>query len=532
MAGVLAVIAALAVWAPWRAEPERHQVRLDVDLGSDVALPPTGNNGTVILSPDGKQLVFGGADLTVGLGFRNGRGGRGPLFVRRLDQEKAVALPGTDGASAAFFSTDSRWIGFSTGDKLQKISVEAGPISPLGEVLSSGGAAWGEDGSALVADGRNGGLRRIPAGGGAPVRGSRCCASGESSHVQPEILPGGKVALFVVYHGTRGQITDDSKTTIEAVSTDRWSPKVAGPGRNFSTLPFHRALGLWESRQIVCRPVRSGEIGDARRRRGHSGQCLNFSFSRNGILVYRKGGGISGVTAMRAPLAVIEWIDPLGKRTPLIAQPGSYSRLRFSPDGNQLALLISDKDSRDEWIYDIRQGGPTKITFGLSITTPAWTGSGRYVIFGSGGSGIHWARADGEAAQALAGKQGFDFRMVLLPGPETAGVFCKGGEVSNFHSARYQENGGLTPGMPQPFFPSQFEDSTPEFRRTADAGLHHEQVGDRRLRFERFRLPPLDRMARSIQFQPMAEKTHAGRPLANTSCFSRMATRSCRCATP
>src|SRR5262249_6864661 len=41
-AAVFAVIAALAVWSPWRSEkpPDRPLVRLDVDLGLDVSLPP------------------------------------------------------------------------------------------------------------------------------------------------------------------------------------------------------------------------------------------------------------------------------------------------------------------------------------------------------------------------------------------------------------------------------------------------------------------------------------------------------------
>ena len=56
---MLAVIAAMAVWAPWRrsAIDDRPLVRLDVDLGADVSLgSPQGTD--VIISPDGDRLVW------------------------------------------------------------------------------------------------------------------------------------------------------------------------------------------------------------------------------------------------------------------------------------------------------------------------------------------------------------------------------------------------------------------------------------------------------------------------------------------
>ena len=62
-AGVLAIVAAMALWAPWRApvQPdERPLVRLEVDLGADVSLPtmvaPTPSS--VAISPDATRLVY------------------------------------------------------------------------------------------------------------------------------------------------------------------------------------------------------------------------------------------------------------------------------------------------------------------------------------------------------------------------------------------------------------------------------------------------------------------------------------------
>jgi serine/threonine protein kinase len=88
--GVLAVATVIASWIAWRerrpAEP-RPLVRLDVDLGTDVSLPTAPNS--VIISPNGARLVY--------------LSGSPPrLFTRRLDQTKAVELPGTEGPPARF----------------------------------------------------------------------------------------------------------------------------------------------------------------------------------------------------------------------------------------------------------------------------------------------------------------------------------------------------------------------------------------------------------------------------------------------
>jgi len=95
VAATLAIVAAVAFWAPWRVEKQtdRPLVRLDVDLGSDVSLGPAGPLSTVVISPDGAALAYRS-------------GAPAGLFTRRLDQGTATELPGAQGASAPFFSPD------------------------------------------------------------------------------------------------------------------------------------------------------------------------------------------------------------------------------------------------------------------------------------------------------------------------------------------------------------------------------------------------------------------------------------------
>jgi hypothetical protein len=58
----------------------------------------------------------------------------GSCFTRRLDQPKGSELPGTQGASAPFFSPAGQWIEFFSGDKVNKISLEGGIVVQLGTI--------------------------------------------------------------------------------------------------------------------------------------------------------------------------------------------------------------------------------------------------------------------------------------------------------------------------------------------------------------------------------------------------------------
>src|SRR5690348_2222702 len=83
-AGAAGVIAAIAVWAPWRVADSglRPLIRLDMDLGPDVSLSQSNSGTRVVVSPDGTRLAF-----------YSGTPAR--LFARKLDEAKNIELPGT-----------------------------------------------------------------------------------------------------------------------------------------------------------------------------------------------------------------------------------------------------------------------------------------------------------------------------------------------------------------------------------------------------------------------------------------------------
>jgi Tol biopolymer transport system component len=392
-AGVMTVVAAVSMWAPWRtSQPaERPLVRLDVDLGADVALPGLGSTlniagSSVAISPDGTRLVFASGSTS---------GGTTKLFTRRLDQSKVTDLPGTEGAYAPFFSPDGQWIGFkASATSLSKISVEGGAAVPLGDFGAAlSGAAWGEDGNILlVVQGK--GLVRIRDSGGQPETVLEL-RNGEVSFALPQILPGGKAILFSAYATRRPDAASIEVITLadrrrKTVSRGGTSPRyLATPNGagylvylNQATLfaiPFD--LDKLETRgtalPILYDVASNPTVGTAQ-----------VSFSRNGTLLYRKNGAAAG-------LLTVAWLDSAGQMQPLPVKPGLYGRLSLSPDGQRLALTVYDGSGSDIQVYDLQRDTMTRLTFTRAARRPVWSPDGRYIAFEAMGIGMSAIRSDG-----------------------------------------------------------------------------------------------------------------------------------------
>ena len=377
-AGVLAVIAAGALWVAWRATRPIEQnlqplVRLDVDLGPDVSLgSAVGAGADAILSPDGTRLVFVS---------------QARLFTRRLDQPNATELAGTQGASEPFFSPDGRWVAFFAQGKLKKISVEGGATIDLCNTgAAPRGGTWGEDGNIIAGLINTRGLSRIPSAGGAPTPVTEL-QSGEATHRWPQVLPGGKAVLFTAHTATEGFDTAD----IEVMSLADHRRKTLQRGGTFGRyLPSGHLIYVkrgtlfavpFDLDRLEVRGTPTPVLDQVGYSAGNGSAQLDFS--QTGTLIYRSGGAGGG-------LVTVQWLDAAGKTQPLLAKPDSYSSLSLSPDGNRLAISTSDI-----WVYEWQRDTMTRLTFGPSASVyPRWSSDGRYILFQAPG-GMYWTRSDG-----------------------------------------------------------------------------------------------------------------------------------------
>ena len=85
-------------------------------------------------------------------------------------------------------------MGFYADRKLKKIPVQGGAPMTLSDWPFALGASWGDDDNIIMAlNGGSAGLARIPSGGGAPTRVTELIKEkGETAHVWPQVLPGGR----------------------------------------------------------------------------------------------------------------------------------------------------------------------------------------------------------------------------------------------------------------------------------------------------------------------------------------------------
>ena len=132
------------------------------------------------LSPDGGTLAFVSAGRVLLRSVATGR-------IRMLGGRQAVGTP--------FWSPDGRSFALATGRQLMRFSADGGEPETICDVNTTLAGGWNSDGTILI--GMVGdGLYRVPAAGGTPEQVTEL-APGETRHLEPLFLPGGRRFLYV-----------------------------------------------------------------------------------------------------------------------------------------------------------------------------------------------------------------------------------------------------------------------------------------------------------------------------------------------
>ena len=387
-------IAALAAWY-LKPTPVAPVVRFGQPLIGGLTLVPLARP-FLSVSPDGTQIAYiYGADRR--------------LYVRRVSELDAQAVPGTEGIGELFapaFSPDGRSLAFWSGDgTIKRVPVEGGAPVTLCPADNPYGLSWGEDGI-VFAQAEKATIMRVSADGGAPTVIAR--ASKGELVGGPEMLPGGRFLLFSVTSGTavtsstagdwdKGRIvvhslqSGEQRTLIPGGSEARYLPTghlVYAMAGVLLAAPFDATEAQLEGPGV---PVLSGV------RRGSPGiGNAHYALSRSGTLVYVPGPS--------APRATIDFglFDRTGKVTPLKLPLGAYSGPRVSPDGSRLAFTVAAGQEEYIAIYDLSGAkAMRRLTLEGSNRFPVWASSGNRVAYQSnrdGDASIFWQPADGSGA--------------------------------------------------------------------------------------------------------------------------------------
>jgi serine/threonine-protein kinase len=369
-----------------------------------LALPPSKG----LTAPGGTRLVWA-ADGRSFLYVGPGNGGT-QLWRRTLDALDPAPIPGTEGATNPFLSPDGTRIGYVSLNPFEiRLVVPAGGGSTrvVGDGVSGGGAAWGDDGF-IYFDGLSTLSRVRPDGTGREVVYALDTLQREVGAAWPEILPGGAGVLFRVRHlgdangDFRIMVTDlrtrKTKTVVQAMVA-RYSPAgyllyVTADGSLMAARFDLDRLELVGSPVPLWRGLGLGAFGVA-----------DLALSSTGSLLY--------TTDYQSTIAEPTWLTRAGVATAMDAQwpDGLANAVALSPDGSRVAVeFINGKSNTnvpDIWIKRLDGGPLSRLTSeGTNNLRPSWSRDGRDVLFVSNRRGslvLYRQRADGSApAQQVA----------------------------------------------------------------------------------------------------------------------------------
>jgi serine/threonine-protein kinase len=399
-AAVVIGVVALRARDPRAVPAIRGQILLSSDELMD------GGGAAVAVSPDGTLLAY----VT--------RGSRARLFLRRLDRLVSVEVPESEGALSPFFSPDGKWIGFFARGKLRKAPVSGGAPATICDVSIPRGGAWMTDDTIVFAPQTTGGLSQVSAYGGEPRPLTKAdVAARERSHRWPAALPGGKAVLF----STQFSGTDYDEGNVEAVELatgkrtlvhkggayPRWVPSghvlFARKGTMYAAA-FDAGRLVLSGRPVpVLEKIMSSTGGEA-----PSDGSAQVDVSASGSCAYRMG---ENETVYKLAL-----VDRKGTVLKKAGVARGYAFVRFAPDGNRAAVVISGGTQSDVWVYDVARDAFSKLTFEGDNQTAVWSADGRNVAFTAdrslglvtspGGTpatirGVYLKRADGSGPPRL-----------------------------------------------------------------------------------------------------------------------------------
>ena len=357
------------------AEPPRPVTRFVITLPPGQQLAGA---SALALSSDGSHLAYVATD-----GAKANR----QIFLRAMDGVDARPIAGTEGASSPFFSPDGQWLGFFAGGKLKKLPLRGGAAVNLADVTNPTGGAWIDDHTIVFASFLST-LLRVPADGGTPQPLTRF-EPGETAHVSPRPLPGGKVVLF-----------STASTRMSAIAVQRID---TGARHDIMQTPGPGAPGYVGPGYVIYRQAGNLMAASFDTERNRTGapiaavpDVLQYSVSPTGSLAYVSG---KPPAALQAQLV---WVSRDGTEQSVGAPPRLYNQPRLSPDGRRIAVDVIES-STQVWLYNLTRDTFSRFTFDGDNRHAVWAPDGNRLAFMSnrdGGKHIFWKRADGSGDAA------------------------------------------------------------------------------------------------------------------------------------
>ncbi len=358
------------------APPPQPSVRFALTGDSTHTLRSPCCGRAVAVSPDGSRVVYQGISDANGL----------RLYQRPLNQQDALPIPGTEDARHPFFSPDGEWLGFFSGASLLKVRFDGGtPMTVTSGLGMNQGAAWSREGVIVYALQDGVGLFRVSADGGDPEQiTTPDSATGERIHRWPHIMPDGKNLVFAISMAGDGGLP--SYEMLATTTIDGGEHRVIERGADpryveSGFLTYADGAGSIMAQSFDADRMELSasrfRIAEGTSWRGGGAALTEYDISRNGTLIFRHGGAVTG------GINRLVLVDMDGS-TEVLATLGPIRSPSFSPDGRFIAYEQESGDSGildDVWVWDIDRSNPMRVTFENDNSSPAWDRNGDRVFF-------------------------------------------------------------------------------------------------------------------------------------------------------
>jgi Tol biopolymer transport system component len=142
---------------------------------------------------------------------------------------------------------------------------------------------------------------------------------------------------------------------------------------------------------------------------GNNGNSGIF-VSSGGALVASRGGTKSQIS----------WIARDGSPTPITKEARNYENPRLAPDGERIAVVVSEQDKSDIWTYDMGTGTHSRLTSVTAASSPSWSSDGSKIYFVGMGDKERfaiWSQAadGGSRAEKVAATRALTTDVVIAP---------------------------------------------------------------------------------------------------------------------
>jgi Tol biopolymer transport system component/predicted Ser/Thr protein kinase len=351
LCAIATLVLGVRLWQQRARELATPPVRLAITAPDGYSFDLTGSAAPPAISPDGQKIVFGAT-----------REGKRSLWLRRLDNSVAQALPGTEDGLHPFWSPDSREIGFFSDNKLKRLDLSGAASVVICDAPDARGGSWNASGDIIFAE-RYTPISRVSASGGKAVEVTKLSAAQRDvTHRWPLFLPDGRHFLFLA--SPVG--SEESANTICVGSLDGNLRKTIVAATS-QAMFFDGYLLFVRDRALVAQRFDEKALALTGEPVTLPEQQLAFDtvFSRatvavspSGTLVYQQGE--------QPRESQLVWVDRSGKQVGTIGEPDRYGNFSLSPGARMLftSYRMMTAQPSNIWSFDLEHGVRARVTFG------------------------------------------------------------------------------------------------------------------------------------------------------------------------